>query len=211
MLVSAFVLGSYFAKEWLLSHCNKSSQFRDVYLADIFVLSLTRPLGYLVAHIAYFGPIVLAVLYYWSSTVEVISRYGLGLVLILPAALAMSLDSESRHLVQFFALLTPFVIKVWDEKGLTSINLLPFCVLSLAWSKIWLSMNTWKDFSTPYFWQEGPWMTNYVYGWHALGAFVTGVIFLGISILHRPAENLQSAESGLTQSNHLHISQDMAA
>jgi hypothetical protein len=115
---------------------------------------------FLVAHTLYFGPVVLVALLGWRAVGRTIGEFGPAPVLLLALALVLSLDSESRHLVNLVPLVVPFVAKAVDEQRPSTKAVAGFAVWSLLVSKAWLVIGS--DTSL-YFLTEGPWMTHAQY------------------------------------------------
>jgi hypothetical protein len=146
----------------------------DTYIGDAIGFGLVRPLGHLVAHGAYFGPVLFLIVRYWGQTS---SRLGgdIGLLVASGLGVALSFDSESRHLVQFFALFAPFAVAACDRDGLWPRLLLPFLVVSLFFSKFWMPMGMLSDWLQMFFAHQGPFMGHVAYVVHLACLIVGGL------------------------------------
>jgi hypothetical protein len=150
--------------------------------------ALARPLVSVVAHVVFFGPVVLLGFLHIRGVCAALHPYGLGLVLCFTANLFLSLESESRHLFHFFPLLVPFVVKAATARVWRARDLLLFAALCLAWSKVWFRMGGLPDpfsgrlFPAQRFWMHiGPLMSRDMYQAHAAAALLTAAV-LGLMV-----------------------------
>jgi len=110
------------------------------YLFVTFWLSILYPGISFVSHVIFFGPIVILLLFLWPDVCRLINRYGPGLSLCAMCCLILSLDSESRHMINFMPMFVVFLAKAsdslrWDWKQYSFL-----AVLSLLMSKVWLTI-----------------------------------------------------------------------
>ena len=140
-------------------------------LIDIFVVeSIAKPGVFLLAHIIYFGPILLLAIFLWGAVCRLVHDHGIGLTLSLTFAAISAVDSESRHLLGYFPLLAPFVVKATDNLNWDLAACTVFAGCSLLLSKVWLTINPlpndrlFLDFPWQrYFMSLGPWMSGRAY------------------------------------------------
>lgn len=155
------------------------------------ILPVVRPGNFLVAHFAYFGPIVLLAIAAWSTVAARVRRAGLGVVLVFLMGGAVALSSESRQSTLFLPLIVAFTILSLDERGLTRALAPAALVLALVSSRFWLRLNTVSAEQLPGRWltpeemaryferflgSHGPWMTHQWYFIHLTAAMVCAVI-----------------------------------
>jgi hypothetical protein len=104
--------------------------------------SIREPGIFLVAHVVYFGPVVLLIVLLWGRICRTVAAYGLGLSLCILLGVAQGLESESRHVICTVAFLAPFAVKVLDETGWRARHFGVLAMMSLVCSKVWLTINT---------------------------------------------------------------------
>lgn len=138
-------------------------------------LGTTKPLVFLVAHVAYFGPIVVFMVLRWRRVCEAFRRGGLGILGVAFLGVIFSFDSESRHLLTFAGVLFPFVIKELDE-SLDDRSAAVFAVAAVVVSKVWIvfegNVVPQMESAQSVFMTPGPWMWTRFY-------LLQGLIVLG--------------------------------
>jgi hypothetical protein len=114
------------------------------YLYVTFWLSILYPGVSLVSHAMFFGPVVILLLFLWSDVCRMINRYGPGLSMCAICCLILSLDAESRHMINFMPMFVVLVAKAsdalrwgWKQPALLA-------VMSLLMSKAWLAIGPMK-------------------------------------------------------------------
>jgi hypothetical protein len=137
------------------------------FLCAILVSSVAKPGIFLVAHVVYFGPIVLATVFLWPQVCERIRRQGLATVIVGGAAVLLSVASESRQLLSFLPLLAAFVVQAIDDLPKRRWRDMTLLATGVVLSKCWLPLNvgppTGSLLEFPdqlYFMNQGPWMSN---------------------------------------------------
>lgn len=153
-------------------------------LLNIFIFeSIAKPGVFLIAHINYFGPILLLALFLWRPVCRLIHQHGVGLTLSLTFAAINCIDTESRHLISYFPLLVPFVVKAIDRLDWQRTPYIIFAVCSLLMSKIWLTINPlpadqlFLEFPWQlYFMSVGPWMSGQMYLAQGAAVIVCGLM-----------------------------------
>ncbi len=140
------------------------------FLCAILVSSVAKPGVFLVAHVVYFGPIVLATVFLWPQVCERIRRQGLAMVLLAGAAVLLSVASESRQLLSFLPFAAAFAVQAIDDLPRQRWHDLVFLATGLVVSKCWLPLNggppsgNLLEFPDQlYFMNQGPWMSNVAY------------------------------------------------
>jgi hypothetical protein len=146
--------------------------------------ALKAPGIFLLAHVLFFGPIVLVVCLRWSDLVRVLHGAGLGPTLIALLAVLFALNSESRKLFNFAPMVLPFVAVLLDRLQPPRRELAVFAIVSLLSSKVWLTLDgrlrgPASDFpSQTLYLSVGPWMSLTMY---ALQLVVVAVVAVWIA------------------------------
>jgi hypothetical protein len=155
----------------------------DIVKTDLLT-SITKPGGFLLAHVLFFGPIVAIVAATWFRSVRLARTWGIGLLAVLGLAALYSVAAESRKLVSF----VPFVVVLATEviaPRLRTWHVVAFGALSLAASKVWLPINhgpyPWPgkltDYPSQYLFRNiGPWMSGDSYA-------IQGAIAIGVTVI----------------------------
>ena len=141
------------------------------YAATIFYAGTVQPGVFALAHVLFFGPLLLLVPLEWRRISASIRREGTGLTLIFVLAAIVTLDSESRHHVLVLPFIALFLVKVIDDLEWTPGRVWSVAAISLLFSKVWMTMNVDQNFAfvgdTGYeFYYEanlGPWMQHGMY------------------------------------------------
>lgn len=169
--------------------------------------SVTLPLKALVAHIMYYGPVVVLAVWKWKSVVDAAASFGRGPVLCLGVLAVLGLNSESRYLANLWPLAVPCIAKVWDDPNLPRKNLMAILAVCMFTSKVWLLIGDpsgdIEGFPAQlYFSNQGPWMsaTMYLVQTIAVG-FTCAVLF---ALLRKPTAILAPAVSSSSATVKLH-------
>jgi len=140
------------------------------YLCAVLVSSVAKPGVFFVAHVVYFGPIVVAAILLWPRVCERIRGQGPGVVILAGTAVVLSIGSESRQLVSFLPLVAAFTVPAIDELPRARWHDVVFLAAGLVASKCWLPLNhgptTGNLLEFPdqlYFMNQGPWMSDGMY------------------------------------------------
>jgi hypothetical protein len=174
LVIAGLFMGSSVVKSWL-SGVEMSAQF---VFRNIILSAIQAPGIFLVAHVVYFGPIVVVALLYWRQASELIRDYGGGLLLITSLALLFSLMSESRTIINFFPIFVMVSVGALDKQGdLSGKKVLLFALLSLFMSRIWLQISDNHDLY--YFMNFGPWMGRRIYYiFLVITVLATGLVYM---------------------------------
>ena len=162
------------------------------FIGNVIFFSSTRPFLFALAHVVYFGPLLLLLL---APTVrrEFVRSgraLGPGWILFLVATIGLSLNSESRHSVLQYVAVATLVAVAVDRVGFSRRIALALGALGLVLSKAWLTINIdparMMDTADPlhavhyrrYFMNHGPWMSNEGYVVNAIAvAVAAGVLW----------------------------------
>jgi hypothetical protein len=168
LIMIAFLSG----RHWLL--CTWP-QGRSLYgTPEMFCLlahvALRLPALPMVAHIVYFGPVVILTVILWPAIASHLHRHGPGLVMSCAFGLLMAMDPESRHVIHLLPLLTPFVVKAMEGLRWSVLATAAFLLISFTGSRLWLTIGGapeawhWSEFPAQnYFMAQGPWMSVSMY------------------------------------------------
>jgi hypothetical protein len=128
--------------------------------------SVIKPAGFVVAHVAFFGPAFLLAMFLWTPVSRSMRRSGPGVAFALLSGTPLVLNSESRQLFPQFALAAPFVIKAVSELNWSRRTLIALCAVTIGSSRIWLTLHpTSKNATTidGIMGTVGPWMSTQTY------------------------------------------------
>ncbi len=143
--------------------------------------STAKPAISLLAHVLFFGPIVIVMALRWRQVCTLFHQQGMGVTLTTLLALTVAIGSESRQSFTFAAILLPFGIKLVDDLRLPRPTLLALAAVSLFYSKLWLTIDGGlrgksQEFPTQsLFLTGGPWMSPMMYLIQAACVVVTAL------------------------------------
>ncbi len=147
-------------------------------LFNPFLSALVWPLHTLVSHTAFWGMLVILLIFFWGDFCRFISQMGWGLVGAFALNLFLfGLISETRCLTNLLPWLIVFLANVLNKYSFSKSFYIITALLCFATSKIWLLLNNNDDFSGmqldknfsmgfPHqkFWMNiGPWMSQQMY------------------------------------------------
>jgi len=105
-----------------------------------------RPFQAQISHALYFGPVLIFMALNWRSVCQEAHSFGLALPVTLSVALAFSVDTESRHIIQIAPVLALLGALVFDRFSARSRFMAVFIGLSLLYSRFWLTLGVgWTD------------------------------------------------------------------
>jgi hypothetical protein len=110
----------------------------SLYVLTTFWVCVIYPAVFLISHVVYFGPIVLLLLFLRKEVCRLIQEHGLGLWLCAALSLLLSLNSESRQMINFLPVFVVFVARATDDLRWGKAQYWLLAVLSLLLSKAWL-------------------------------------------------------------------------
>ncbi len=158
---------------------------------SIPVRSIAKPWIFLVAHAAYFGPIVVVAALFWRKVCRTIGEYGVGFILFTLLTLAFGLSSESRHHMIAFPPLVAVVCITCQRLDLGRWFTGAFWLFSIFASRLWMILGTdWSiadhplSYPAQYFHLgSGPWLAPEMYwvqvGYVAIAAIVFSQLCAG--------------------------------
>ena len=111
-------------------------------LSNPFTHALMWPLHTIVSHAAFWGVLMILLMFFWTDFCKIISQMGWGLVL----AFALNLYSfgimpETRCLVNLLPWIAIFLIKAMNKYSYTNVFYITVGILCFVASKIWLVLN----------------------------------------------------------------------
>ncbi len=153
---------------------------------EILYTSITEPGIFLLAHVLYFGPIIILTVLLWPRVASSLISNGTGLALCCILALLIGAGSESRKWINFFPVIVLATTHAAQSLNWTRWRLALFAGLSLLLSKVWMPMA--QDVSLPvvgevswrtlYSSSRGPWIDHDLYlGQAVVVAAVAGAIY----------------------------------
>lgn len=107
-------------------------------LSNTVLGGAAKPGVFLVAHAAYYGPVLLLLLLTWRRGVRLAAQHGTGLVALLMVYVLLGIGSESRILVNQWPFLVFVAALVVDDLGWSRGRAWALGVLALVMSRVWL-------------------------------------------------------------------------
>lgn len=132
-------------------------------------LGVSKPAIAQVAHVVYFGPAAALLYVLWPRVCRVASEFGPGMIAALGVVVMLGLNSETRVLTTPFPLVVLLLVIALDRLAPPVSFAWATFAITLAWSRIWLSMGgevPWsrKEFPDLLYWiHQGPWMPTLAY------------------------------------------------
>lgn len=148
-------------------------------LPQLFSLALVHPGVFYIAHVLWFGPLILFIYILWPQIARTLKEYGRGMIFCAILAVFFSLISASRRIDPFYALLLPFTVKVIDQLNWSGYKYWIMAGLSGFYSRVWLIIGTVStDWGmVKYHINRGQYMTFYAYIFFLLIVGFTGIYF----------------------------------
>jgi hypothetical protein len=149
-----------------------------LYLLNICTQVVQNPASFIVAHIYYYGPMFLMLLFFINKIKAVVLNYGFGMLFFMYAVFFFSVGSESRQLINYYPFLVLITLVALHKYYVVSnVFAILFAVFSLFFSHFWFVINNQtiinkgfvgNDATQRYFMFHGPWVSNQSYIQHAL-------------------------------------------
>jgi hypothetical protein len=150
-------------------------------------LAVKKPFLFGIAHVVYFGPIVLLALLRWRAVCCGLHGCGLGLTLCVSATLLLGLHCESRFVLPCFPIVVFGVVKAMEDVRWRALHYGVFVVLALFFSKCWLQIGGLPDSSHPgefpaqlFFMNLGPWMSGQMFLIQGAAVGLAGIFLLAL-------------------------------
>lgn len=159
------------------------------FIKATLAISTNQPFIFGLAHVLYYGPIILLTFILWQRISEKAHSFGYGMTFTLILTLILSLSSESRQIINFFPLVLVVTVKAVETLNWQTQYFWVFAFVSLLYSKLWLRFNNvplpLKDAQRHF--QEFPWqkffssvgyqMSLNMYFIQGAIVFVTGILY----------------------------------
>ncbi|MFL5327671.1 MAG: hypothetical protein ACJ8C4_02045 [Gemmataceae bacterium] len=170
---------------------------RDM-LENTALTTAAKPGVFLVTHAAYYGPFFLLALFLWRPVSNLIRSNGVGLSLAVGMGLVLTLNSQSRYVINIFVMVIPFVAKATDTLRWRAPQIGLLAGLSLLASKVWLTTNvapfTGKLLEFPdqlLFMTHGPWISTEMYLLQGAVMMGSGYAIWRVCLQSKPAAIIQ--------------------
>ncbi|MBN2301296.1 MAG: hypothetical protein JXN60_02140 [Lentisphaerae bacterium] len=127
-----------------LGDITKQARYNTVlqaFVRNLLFLGNKQPFIFFIAHVLFFGPIILLAFLFWKRCCHVIHAHGPGLTLFVALGLLLSLNAESRTLVNLFPFFAVFTVKALEQFQWKSSYYLFIAFVSFIFSKVWLLIN----------------------------------------------------------------------
>lgn len=175
-----------------------------VFLFNIIQQSISHPFISIIAHIIYFGPAVLLILFFFKPFTTAIKQQGDSAVFYFIIIGLLCLGSESRQFVPYYPFVVVMLMLAINSFSFTLKQVSLFVLLSILSSKCWLTINVPGIYSTydfgnfpaqRYFMNHGPFMseTSYLINF-GITIVMAGCVYL---LFRRP----ESAQTNFTDSS----------
>lgn len=187
-------IGVALATGWIgrfLAHGPSEISTHDA-LLHLGWMSIRKPGLFFLAHVVYFGPVLLLAALNWKRVCGIFHGNGFGLTLCAMVNLLLALDCESRHLIHFLPVIVLVVVQSVAGLRWRAVHYGLFAGISLVCSKVWLDIAAMPD---PYNFEEfptqllfmnlGPWMSWSMY--FLQGGCAAAVVALFYWLLPRAA------------------------
>jgi hypothetical protein len=158
-----------------------------LFLPRTLLIAVAQPLIFLISHVIYFGPILILILFYWKNISKIVNSLGLGSTLFVIFFLFMSINSQSRLIINAVPVFIIFTLMVISKIDLKTMHIIFFFLLSIIFSKVWYTFDI-KQFYDKipgshlhfpiqgYFMNQGPWMSFDMYVLQGVIVLITGVL-----------------------------------
>jgi hypothetical protein len=108
----------------------------------VLITSIAKPGLFAVAHVIWYGPILLAAVLLWKRVCREAQQCGPGLVLTLAFGLFLGLNPESRQSLTVFPVVALLAVKVLQTQPWGRWRWAGLAGLAVLLSKVWLPLNT---------------------------------------------------------------------
>jgi hypothetical protein len=150
----------------------------------IFTLPIVAPGKFIVAHVFFYGPIILLVVAFWKLVCAKAAQIGPGVWYLMGVGVAESISSESRHIIHLFPFLVGLVIAVLDKGYFNILSdrifQVTFAILSILVGRFWMPIGgapyLGKLEEQTYYMTQGPYTSHLVY-------FVQLAVVLAVGII----------------------------
>ncbi len=173
------------ATRFLIDHLSSGEPGPTRYFfVRTLVECITKPAIFLVAHPIYYGPLLILACFLWRPFCREVHRHGVGLTIVMLMGVILSINPESRMLINLWPFFVAFTVKATESLRWKSSPYWVMAGLSLFFSKIWLKINTHPLEGNPlefplqrYFMNHGPWMSTGMYLVQGGFVLLTAILF----------------------------------
>lgn len=180
-------------RDYLFKPIPIMAEVGDFALWAILTHGIVAPGRFVVAHVMYFGPLLIVAALLWPRIARLGAEWGYGLLAVLAIGAAHSIETESRHMMFYW----PFVgvLAGWAVQDrfpqLSTGVLLAFGALCFLVSRAWLPIGGHPVGNVPdpqnsfadqrYFMTQGPWLTHEWYAVQLVAMlFVAALVIIAI-------------------------------
>lgn len=110
-------------------------------LANTALGGAVKPLGFLVAHVAYYGVMLVLLVLVWPRAVRAAARFGPGFLGLLLGFLLLGVSAESRILMNQWPLFVLLGTLAVDRLEWSRLQAAAFGVLAVVQSRVWFPLN----------------------------------------------------------------------
>ena len=142
---------------------------------------LLHPAVALVAHVSYFGPIMLIPLLFPRRFKEELGKLNLPLRWTAMLSLSMLVASESRTSIVALPLIILLCVRTLNNQSINAAGIVILSIVAFLWSKVWFTINQGEmagellEFPMQRFFMHiGPWMGTQAYLLQLAAAIATG-------------------------------------
>ena len=169
---------------WLIAPLKPDFGFGEFF--GSFLTAGLQPFTFFLAHVLYFGPILLFLPFAWRTMCTRIRAFGPGAVAYFGAAAILSLRSESRQLINVLPFVVLLLVPSLEQVIASWSRWVTFVAVTVICSKVWLPMDrTFElpvfgaiDWRTLYVSSRGPWIDHGPYLLQLVLMIPVGVLFL---------------------------------
>ena len=144
------------------------------FVVQTFLSSVTEPSIFLVAHVIYYGPAILLLVFLWNPFCRSIVDFGPGLRLFMILNVILSINPQSRYQINIVTTFIIVLVRMLDRRGLQYLSTPFWALLCLFYSKFWYIFNSGPQVYDGmesllrfplqhYFMNSGPWMSHEMY------------------------------------------------
>ncbi len=153
------------------------------FISNFVQRSAFSPFGFLVAHVAYYGPVIVLLLLFWKQIKKVVHEQSTGLVMVITLNLFFAINPTSRHLIGALPFFVYLLCLALEKKKLNQWFYGVFAIITLAFSRFWFTINVSPftgDYLTypdqRYFMADGQYMSLHSYIIQGIAALVCTTI-----------------------------------
>jgi hypothetical protein len=143
-----------------------------------------KPLLFVVSNVVFLGPLILLMVCYWRTIAQTVVGHGPGAMLLVAAAICISLNPEPRYLLPVYPFLVAMTAQTLDKVQLSRSFYVFFAVASYIVSKVWLRIDIGIS-DAPLVGPHAIKPLEFPWQWHAMneGLFMSAAMYLVQGIL----------------------------